>query len=155
MAEFIYNRTQNHVDRLKLLRSKGYENLTASEIAEYNGYAALGAYNVSDLNRVEFAVAELAARFKLGLTTKTDWTRGWSFTEQHSNRYIANVVAIRNAALAVDPALVFPTLPADMHKLTYEGANNIEETLEIASRVAPILNAFVLDESTLDNTVLG
>lgn len=131
MAEFVYNRAQKHVDRLKQLRSKGYENLTASEKAEYHGSAALGAYNVSDLNRVESAVAELATKLGLTLTTKTDWNRANWFTPQNGDRYIANVVAIRDAALVIDSTLVFPTMPTSMHKLTYEGANAIEKTLSI------------------------
>ena len=131
MAEFVYNRTQNHVDRLKLLRAKGYENLTASERAEYHGFAALGAYNASDLNRVESTVAELAPKFGLTLTTKTDWTYKSQFVGNDEYRYLNNVKSIRSAALAIDPTLVFPALPSSMSKMTYEDANNIEKTLSI------------------------
>ena len=154
MAVFIYNRTQNHVDRLKWLRAKGYENLTASEKAEYADSARLGAYNATDLNRVESAVDELSLAFGLTLVTQR-WGSWASPTVADMDRYLSNVVTLRDAALATDSTLEFPTLPSSMSHLTYEGANNIEKTLEIVSNVAPILNAFVLDESTLDNTVLG
>ena len=131
MATFVYNRTQNHVDRLKQLRSKGYENLSEREKAEYSGYAALGAYNASDLNRVESAVSELASLLGLALTTKTDWAHFNQFTGITETRYLNNVATIRDAALTIDSTLVFPTLPKTMHKLTFESANAIEETLSI------------------------
>lgn len=156
MATFVYNRTQNHVDRLKQLRSKGYENLTASELAEYNGYAAMGAYNASDLNRVESAVAELAPKLGLTLTTKTDWTYLWQFTSADAYRYLNNVALIRGAALALDDTLVFPNLPQNMNYFTFEGANAIEKTLAIVSDalVPPsTLGSFVLGKSVLKSEV--
>ena len=133
MAEFVYNRTIDHVQRLKKLQEKGYENLTDSEKAEYHGAAALGAYNVSDLNRVESAVAELAPKFGLTLTTKTDWSYSSVPTRSSMSRYLSNVVKLRNAALTIDETLVFPTLPSDIIYLTWEGANNIEKTLSIVN----------------------
>ena len=156
MATFVYNRTQNHVDRLKQLRAKGYENLTAREIAEYNGYASLGAYNASDLNRVESAVAEMAPMLGLTLSTKTDWTYLWQFNQSDATRYINNVVAIRDAALALDATLVFPALPKNMHYFTFESANAIEKTLAIVSEalVPPsTLGSFVLGKSVLKSEV--
>lgn len=131
MAELIFNRTLDHVTRLKLLRSKGYENLTASEKAEYSGYAALGAYNVTDLNRVETEVARLSQMFGLDLTTNTNWTYADQFTESQEERYLGNVFVLRDHALTLDSSLVFPSLPKNMNKLTIDGANAIEETLYI------------------------
>ena len=136
MAEFVYNRTQRHVDRLKLLQRKGYANLSASEREEYHGSAALGAYNYTDINRVESAVAEIAPLYGLHLTTVTDHTY-WTVPTMETDgfdatRYLSNVVAIRDAALARNSTLKFPVLPASMNYLTWETANNIEETLYIA-----------------------
>lgn len=133
MAELIFNRTLDHVTRLKLLRSKGYENLTESEKAEYSGYAALGAYNYTDLNRVETEVARLAQIFGMDLLTKTDWAYYSNFTIGEADRYLINIEALRDHALTLDGSLVFPTLPTSMHKLTVDGANAIEETLYIIS----------------------
>lgn len=133
MAELIFNRTQDHVNRLKLLRSKGYENLTESEKSEYSEYAALGAYNYTDLNRVETEVARLAPIFGLAVTTKTDWTSMSQFTDSHAERYLGNVVALREEVLAIDTSQVFPTLPTSMWYLTVDGANAIEKTLSIVS----------------------
>lgn len=136
MPQFIYNRTQDHVDRLKALQAKGYPNLTDDELAEYTGYAALGAYNATDINRVEAAVAEIASLYGLTLTTNTNRTY-WTTPNRYAGgfyttQYLNNVVAIRDAALALDGTLVFPDLPESMDNLTWELANNIEETLYLA-----------------------
>lgn len=136
MPEFVYNRTQRHVDRLKLLQRKGYAKLSASEREEYHGYAALGAYNYTDVNRVEAAVAEIAPKYGLVLTTamnRTYWTiPTMNIDGFDANRYLSNVVTIRDAAIYTNRALKFPALPDSMNHLTWDKANNIEETLHIA-----------------------
>ena len=127
--EFITDRSQAHVTRLKRLQAIGWKNLTDSQKAEYRGYAAKGAYNYTDLNRVETAVAELAETYGLTLTTKTDWGVWDTPTQSDMERYLSNVVAIRNAYTG---DRVLPELPDSMIGLTYEGANNIERVLAIA-----------------------
>lgn len=136
MPEFVYNRTQRHVDRLKLLQRKGYANLSETERDEYHGYAALGAYNYTDINRVETAVAEIAELYGLTLTTAINHTY-WTVPNHRydgfvATRYLSNVVAIRDAALSMNSKLKFPILPDSMDHLTWEMANNIEKTLYIA-----------------------
>lgn len=136
MPQFVYSRTQDHVDRLKALQAKGYVNLTDEELVEYTGYAALGAYNAADINRVETAVAEIAPLFGLALTTSTDRTY-WTIPNKYADGfytplYLSNVVAIRDAALALDETLVFPVLPDSLDNLTWDLANNIEKTLYLA-----------------------
>lgn len=124
--EFVTDRTQDHVDRLKLLHNIGYYNMSASQKEEYTTYATKGAYNRFDLNRVEGNVAALAPFFGLNLTTKTDWDL-WSYpTKSEMDRYLNNVVLLRDA-LSLDYAL-----PDSMDKLTFETANNIEKILEVA-----------------------
>ena len=124
--EFVTDRTQDHVDRLKLLHNIGYYNMSASQKEEYTTYATKGAYNRFDLNRVEGNVAALAPFFGLNLTTKTDWDL-WSYpTKSEMDRYLNNVVLLRDA-LSLDHAL-----PDSMDKLTFETANNIEKILEVA-----------------------
>lgn len=129
MIEFVTDRTQHHVERLKKLQSIGYENLTESQRAEYRGYAAKGAYNYTDINRVSAAVKEIAPL--LGVTpdyVSTSWWN-WSSVTGQLDRYLNNVKAIRDACPS---DLDFPPLPDSMNHLTYEGANNIEKVLEIA-----------------------
>lgn len=86
--------------------------------------ATKGAYNYSDLNRVERAVAELSYMYGLNLTTKTDW-RMWDIP-RHSDmeRYLNNIKIIRNVLLDGEGAL-----PESMNSLSYADANNIEAVL--------------------------
>jgi hypothetical protein len=102
--------------------------MTSSEKVAWRGEAAKGAYNYTDLNRVESAVAEIAPLFLLSLTTKTDWGLWDIPTKADMDRYLNNVVAIRDACPG---NVAFPTLPFSMSGLTFEGANNIEKVLEL------------------------
>lgn len=85
--------------------------------------ATKGAYNYSDLNRVERAVEEISERMGLGLTTKTYWTMWDIPTASDMTRYISNIKAI---AQAIGSTIVPPD---SMNKLTYEAANDIEKIL--------------------------
>lgn len=178
----VYDRTQAHVDRLKTLMRIGWQNMTDDEKAEYlgGGFEQLrdannqplfdslgeplysddaggvqkGAYNYTDLNRVETAVAYVAAELvqadtdlrayatSLGvawdsafdlpydpsdytsLVTKTDWDDEDIMYVTDATRYIANLALIQ-AAL---PEVRY-TAPDTMDGLDYEGANNIERML--------------------------
>ena len=85
--------------------------------------ATKGAYNYSDLNRVELAVAELSDSLGLGLTTKTNWTMWDIPTATSMNRYLSNIRAIRDYfSLDIE-------LPTSMDNLDYIYANNIEKVL--------------------------
>lgn len=129
MAELITDRTQYHVSLLNILRKKPWSAMTASERTAWYGEAAKGAYNYTDLNRVETAVAELAVELGLDLVTKTDWTLWDVPTRSDMERYLGNVVAIRDAC---PDDIAFPPLPVSMSGLGYEGANNIEKVLALA-----------------------
>lgn len=89
-------------------------------------FATKGAYNYSDLNRVERAVEEISDRAGLNLTTKTDWTMWDVPTEEDMNRYLGNISEIR------EHYGIIINIPASMNNLTYEYANNIERVLSIA-----------------------
>lgn len=82
-----------------------------------------GAYNYSDLNRVERSVGEISDLAGMGLTTKTDWTM-WSVPNASDmQRYLSNIERIR------ERFVIAITLPSSMDNLTYETANNIETIL--------------------------
>ena len=88
--------------------------------------ATKGAYNYSDLNRVERAVEEISDRAGLNLNTKTDWHM-WDIPKvADMNRYLGNVAAIRNHFS------ITTSIPTSMNNLTYEQANNIELILSEA-----------------------
>ena len=126
-----------------------HENVTAGAFARFGGVmfeqgatrhpyvpyteiiptlATKGAYNYSDLNRVERAVAEISDLAGLGLTTKTDWNM-WDIPSlSEMNRYLGNIAIIR--ALLTDNSV--PVALTSMNNLTYSGANNIELILSAA-----------------------
>jgi hypothetical protein len=90
--------------------------------------ATKGAYNYSDLNRVERAVEEISDRKGLGLVTKTNWAMWDVYSEPDMNRYLRNIATIRSL---VNDANV-PPAPSSMNGFTYEHANNIELILNAA-----------------------
>ena len=91
--------------------------------------ATKGAYNYSDLNRVERAVAEISDLGGLNLVTKTDW-RMWDIpTESDMNRYLDNIRRIRETIADTTNA---PITPPSMNNLTFADANNIEIILASA-----------------------
>jgi hypothetical protein len=120
--EFITNRTQHNVDTLTRLRRKGWQNLSATERAEYLGNAALGAYNYTDLNRVESAVASISSTKNLGLVTKTNWSAWDAPTQSDMERYLGNVKTIHE--LCKNDGILIPesVIPAG-ESVIFEGVN--------------------------------
>ena len=107
-----------------------------------------GVYSYEDLNRVERAVsflAELAGQLDVHYEpqVKLDWTlpqvfdaNGWPVRSQ-MERYLENVRALC-ALLAVQTQL-----PDSMDKLTYVGANRIEQALaDVQAQIRGVLDTF-------------
>lgn len=138
MLELVTDRTQAHVDLLKRLRKKSWASMTASEQAAWYGEAAKGAYNYTDLNRVETAVSVLSEMLDLNLKTKTDWTMWDRPTRSEMNRYLGNVIKIREMCTAIQD---IPTLPNTMDNLNYKDANNIEMVLGMAYETYKLIAA--------------
>lgn len=96
-----------------------------------------GQYSYTDLNRVEEAVRDIAKEiaalgFAVKLQTKTDWglpgnfsVNAWPVASQ-MKRYLQNVSEIRKIFI------INTQLPGSMQKLDWNGANNIEKTLQTA-----------------------
>lgn len=107
-----------------------------------------GTYSYADLNRVETAVTQIAEQvtalgFVLSLQTKTDWSLPGDFsvktwpTESQMKRYLRNIADIKKL-------FIIPTqIPETMEKLNWNGANNIEEVLQVAfSRITGIKQSY-------------
>ena len=199
--DLIYDRTAADVQRVLDLAKIGWANMTnaqklawtlgdAKEALEASDGALMdslnspieviggtplikGAYNYSDLNRVEGAVEylldylqdlvdELAAYeaahdvapdelFSMGysvptLTTKTDWDGDDFFTATDEARYLGNIAALRDLIALVDA----PSLPTSMDALTYVGANAIEYLLVLIEQQSAQLLAS--NKALVDNT---
>lgn len=130
-VKLVTDRTAADVARWKALHDKGWEAMTAEEREEWRA-GMKGSYNHTDMNRVENAVRELAARFQkkgitLSLITKTDWTQSSWPTRTDMHRYFQNVAVIREA---VGLNLGAPTAPTVTASFDYNKANDIEKILE-------------------------
>jgi hypothetical protein len=162
----ITGRTQSDIQYRSELRER-YINRTATpaEIAEW--VAGLkGAYNASDLNRVESAVAYLVGRFNdlpgeladylnslgvapdalfdvpyshpISLTVKLDWAVADIPLNTQMERYISNINAIRS--IITIPAEA-PATPPDVQGLTVTEANDIEAILKAVDDATLALEA--------------
>lgn len=134
----ITDRTTHDVERWKVLRNKGWDDMTESERKEWMGEimptpsAAKGMYTHNDLNRVESAVQVLSERLtELGylndlIEVKTDWTYSDEINRGVMERYYYNVATLRkNSSIYRDT----PEAPNLNQNLNYERANNIEKIL--------------------------
>ena len=96
--------------------------LTDAEFEEWLS-GLKGAYNYTDLNRVETAVADIANLWIPGLNTKTDWTMQDEITNTEMMRYLSNIQRIRSEAGSS------ANIPVNMNRFDYVFANNIEQVL--------------------------
>ncbi len=130
LALYVYVTTDAGVSAGAKARFRGIMLENGAERHEYVPYtevlatpATKGAYNFSDLNRVERAVAEISEILGLDLPTKTDWAM-WDIPRSADmERYLNNVRIIRRAFS------VETEIPNTINELTYSGANNIERVL--------------------------
>lgn len=103
---------------------------TAADVTARN---EKGTYRSGDFNRVGFAVQYLADYlYRHGITVnvspKRDWTDAGHPTPSDMQAYLEDVVALRAAlTLPEDTA----TVPADVEKLNYQEANDIESILVV------------------------
>ena len=149
----ITDRAQTDADRVAALALMDYESMSDTERAEWDSDLK-GAYNASDLNRVESAVAYLAETLRIlpielrkyaenldvgwdkyfdvpygsdaySVITKENWTLKDVPTPADMERYLANVLKLRNALKFASDAL-----PQTMNDLRWQGANAIESALK-------------------------
>lgn len=132
--DFITDRTQADVDRRAYLARKGLANMSQTELAEWLA-PSKGAYNYTDLNRVENAVAKIkdlmsALRRDIDLYDTRKWTMDDVPSPTDMQKYLYNVKVIRDAL----PELhyVMPEAPVSMVNFTYAQANAVEAILAYA-----------------------
>ena len=124
--ELITDRTQADVNRVKELAAKGKAGTwTTAERAEWLA-GMKGAYNYTDWNRVESAVAELASMLGVSLNTVTTWSATDIPTEADATRYLANVRRLKTVCQGLTGT---PNAPESMRRFTYVEANAIEKIL--------------------------
>lgn len=123
--ELITDRDANDVARWRELRNKGWEQMTAAERDEWAA-SMKGAYDYTDLNRVENAVAAIASMLGVSVETVTTWSPADLPTEANTARFLANIRKLRTVCQGLSNT---PTTPSNMHRMTYVTANNIEKIL--------------------------
>lgn len=142
MTNLVYDRTAEDVAEVRRLLAKldpeTGDGLTAAEQAKWDA-GLKGAYNFTDLNRVESAVKLLAAALtaagypveitpvlKGSKAEDREWQEGDVLYRPQWTTYLANVQALRDAYYTLAETGELPT-PED--KLKYTGANTIEKVL--------------------------
>lgn len=186
----INDRTIDDVNEAREVK-ESIDNKTADEkqIQEYLNQTLDGWYRYTDMNRVESTVRYLsdllvnlpldledyaagqgvawASIFDLpwhpgdfyGMVTKVNWKPGDIPVKEEAVRYLQNVHILREKAFDY----VTPTLPSSLNRLTYYGANAIEEALirlyrlidEESKRVQNLIEHVGIDAYLGDGTVLG
>lgn len=131
--QLITDRTEEDVVRAQELIRDGFSNWTEEEVTEFlNGLK--GAYNASDLNRVESAVNYVKDRLAiigydaLDFIIKNTWSKNEFLESEDAERYLGMVKKLREQ-FAMPPET--PAVPENMENFTFEEANNIERILEI------------------------
>lgn len=108
--------------------------------------AVPGRYDWRDFNRVEEAVAYVAAILRshgcdAKVTVKTDWNRGDTLSWSDAERYAGNIKILRDALIGFTET---PPVPETIRFLTYQTANDIEKILlDIDDAVERMKKTFV------------
>lgn len=143
----VFDRSESDVALVRSLNNLGWSDMSDDErIWWLNGNQdrlIRGAYNTSDMNRVETATKYLARRCaqhdaSVTIKEKTDWNVADVPVESDLERYLSNVVLVVNKferlkAEAIDYYQAFTEPPLDlpekMASLNFNGANAIEWNL--------------------------
>lgn len=142
MTNLVYDRTSEDVAEVRRLLAKldpeTGDGLTAAEQAKWDA-GLKGAYNYTDLNRVELAVKTLAAALtaagypveitpvlKGNKAEDREWQEGDVLYRPQWTTYLENVQRLRDAYYTLAET---GKLPAPGDKLGYVGANTIEKVL--------------------------
>ena len=127
----ITDRTQGDVNRYLYLKNKSFSDMTAEERLEWASDMK-GAYNCTDLNRVEGAINYLIERMRgygygaADVETYRLWNMETLPTAKDMAKYLKNIRDIRSAFTVMATT---PPAPDSMQRFTYKEANDIEQIL--------------------------
>lgn len=140
----ITDRTQADVERYAELKAKALRGMTAAEKAEWET-SLKGAYNHTDMNRVESSVEYVANRLTAAgyvvlPVVKKDWSGTDKPTLDDIKRYMKNIADIRAALTTFSDT---PETPTTEKRLTYQMANAIEQILiDVDDLITRMANAY-------------
>lgn len=120
--KFIFDRTQEDVDRVRQLRDAIQSNTaTALELLEYT-QDLKGARNRSDFERILNATSYISTYYELALVISTLPELP---TESYVNQMVDNIETIRNTCAIHNDTPLVPSLPIN----TYQKMNSLEKIL--------------------------
>lgn len=128
-STLITDRTSKDIERAKTLAAKRWSEMSEDEKTEWKS-SLNGAYNASDINRVNTAVNYLAERlvstgYDVNVSAKTDYKIEDVPSTKDLTTYLENIAALR--VVTMQPTT--PDLPETMRWFTYDEANAIEKFL--------------------------
>lgn len=136
----ITDRTEEDVERAAELSAKGIGSMEPGELAEFLS-GMKGAYNATDLNRVEAATVYVAERLRgYGYAVTLQTGRTWADSDIPTPAMLAPYLS--NVAALMDALSVFETTPRvlpDMENFTWQEANNIEKILLDIERLLTLM----------------
>ena len=141
----VTDRTQFDVDRVNALAKKGWAKMTASERDEWSA-GLKGAYNATDLNRVQSAARYIKDRFEtygynVSLSDQRTWTQKDTPTMADLRKYLDDIASIRSVFTLLKTT---PAVPSSMDQFTYIKANAIEQILrDVDSLLSNMIASFV------------
>ena len=130
LEHLITDRTSDDVDRVKNLAKKAWQDMTVEERAEWKS-SMKGAYNYTDMNRVEDAVAYVADMLRqysyLSITLEVrSWSENDIPTADDFARYFNNIAILRRAIPVWEDT---PTAPSSTGGFGVTEANALEQIL--------------------------
>lgn len=126
MAQWITDRTQSDVDRVKEITAKARTG-TWTEAEQVEWLAGIkGALNYTDFNRIESGIESLASVVGATVSVRTDWTVDGYMKASDARRWLSNVNSIRTKCSG--PSAIADT-PESMNKLNFSTMNQIEKIL--------------------------
>jgi len=140
IIRLITDRSEEDIAVIEKLCKKPLEMWSQKENEWFNQANSKGAYNYTDLNRVETAMQYLQHSFltqgttinyipvKAGLNNNK-WERDELFTHGNSLRYLANIETVRQQLPEKED---IPETPSDMNDFLFDEANDIEKILVMA-----------------------
>ena len=141
LLSLITDRTERDVERWRVLHNKGYAALTEDERAEWNA-GLKGAYNCTDMNRVESAVVFITNRLlEVGIYVEPIVHPEWHIedhpTKDDMRRYYDNIALLRSVLPLYTTT---PAAPTTDKRLDYLTANAIEKILSDLDRQITAIN---------------
>lgn len=141
----VTDRTQFDVDRVNTLAAKGWAKMTAAERNEWSA-GLKGAYNATDLNRVQSAARYIKDRFEslgysMNLSEQRSWTQQDAPSAADLRKYLDDIRVIRNVFAVLNTT---PAVPDSMARFTYSKANAIEQILhDVDLLLSNMISSFV------------